>query len=134
MKDLFSKPDLSLVDTVSSDFTRFSATGARAFAIRASACVPASLLTTGLIRALTRSGTLLGSNSVERCPALLYVVTATMRTYDLALFVFGYREKLGELFLAGLAKEIIVGHKNLLRGRLQDSRLGRLALQPRPLR
>jgi hypothetical protein len=57
------------------------------------------------------SGALLGSDGEEHGPTLFYVIAAAMRTEDFAFLVFGKGQHLGECFLAGVAVELVVGHR-----------------------
>src|SRR6266699_2657020 len=61
------------------------------------------------------SGALVRRDSGEGGPALLNVLAAAVRTQDFALFVSGEWKNLVEEFLAIVAQEFVVRHRDLAR-------------------
>jgi hypothetical protein len=68
----------------------------------------------------------LGRDSGEGGPALLDVLAAAVRAYDVALFVVGEGENLVKEFLAVLTEELVVGHGASLGKEWKERILGSL--------
>jgi hypothetical protein len=56
------------------------------------------------------SGAFLGGNDGENRPALLHIVAAAVWAGNSAFLIVNESQDLRECFLAGVAKELVVGH------------------------
>src|SRR5713226_7167883 len=71
---------------------------------------------------------LLRGDRVDGCPSLLQLLAAAFRAFELPLLVLGDSQNQGKLFLAGQARELVLGHAYLsTRGALRSE-----ILVPRP--